>query len=95
MLSIGCAPAKAAPPKFSPVRISLPDNIELFTGDNSEAINNNCLACHSAEMILNQPRFPRTVWDAEVQKMIATYKAPIPPEDRDQIVDYLCKLKCP
>jgi hypothetical protein len=73
----------------------LPDNIQLFTGDNSEVVNNNCLACHSAEMILNQPSFPRTAWDAEVRKMIATYKAPVTPQDVDQIVDYLCKLKCP
>jgi hypothetical protein len=55
-------------------------------------VNNNCLVCHSAGMVLTQPRLPRAVWQAEVDKMRSTYKAPIAAEDVPAIVEYLAKL---
>ena len=64
-----------------------------FPGPGADAINNNCLACHSADMVLNQPALPRATWDAEVHKMINTYKAPVDPKDVDSIVDYLVRTK--
>lgn len=86
---------RAAPFKFSSMHVTLPDDARQFSGKGSEAINNNCLACHSADMVLTQPSFPRATWDAEVHKMISVYKAPVAPQDVNQIVDYLCNLKCP
>lgn len=86
---------RAAPLKFSSMHVTLPDDPRQFSGKDADAINNNCLACHSADMVLNQPSFPRATWDAEVHKMIAVYKAPVAPQDVGQIVDYLCNLKCP
>ncbi|WP_395679744.1 hypothetical protein [Inquilinus sp.] len=62
-------------------------------GSEADAINNNCLACHSADMVLNQPALPKTAWEAEVNKMINAYKAPVAPEDVAPIVDYLAKLQ--
>jgi pyruvate dehydrogenase (quinone) len=50
-------------------------------------------ACHSADMVLNQPALPKETWAAEVNKMINTYKAPIATEDVDPIVGYLSKLQ--
>jgi mono/diheme cytochrome c family protein len=76
------------------VNIDLPDSDKMFPeGQGADAINNNCLACHSADMVLNQPALPKQAWAAEVNKMINNYKAPIAPEDVGAIVDYLTALK--
>jgi hypothetical protein len=37
------------------VNIELPNGDRMFEGPGSDAANNNCLACHSAGMVLNQP----------------------------------------
>jgi hypothetical protein len=89
------AMARAAPPfEFKPVKIDLSDSDKMFPdGPGANAINNNCLACHSAGMVLNQPRLPKEAWATEVHKMINNYKAPVAPEDAGAIVDYLAALK--
>ena len=79
---------------LKPVKIDLPDSDRMFPdGPGADAINNNCLACHSAGMVLNQPALSKQAWTAEVHKMINNYKAPIAPEDIDPIVGYLTTLK--
>jgi hypothetical protein len=75
------------------VTVDLPDSGRMFPGPGSDAINNNCLACHSAGMVLNQPALPKSAWQAEVAKMIDTYKAPVSEEDVAAIVDYLAGMK--
>ena len=65
----------------------------MFPGPGADAINNNCLACHSAGMVLNQPELSKKAWMAEVNKMITAYKAPVAPEDVGAIVDYLDRVK--
>jgi len=75
------------------VKIDLPDSDRMFPeGPGSDAINNNCLACHSAGMVLYQPALSKQAWTAEVNKMINNYKAPVAPEDVSTIVDYLTAL---
>jgi hypothetical protein len=56
--------ARAATPfELKPVKIDLPDSDKMFPdGPGSDAINNNCLACHSAGMVLNQPALPKQAW---------------------------------
>ena len=72
------------------VNVEFPDPGRLFPGgDRAEAINNNCLACHSAGMVLTQPYLSRAEWQSEVDKMRNIYKAPIAAEDVTAIVDYL------
>jgi hypothetical protein len=84
----------ATPSELKPVKIDLPDSDKMFPdGRGSDAINNNCLACHSADMVLNQPALSKQAWATEVNKMINNYKAPIAPEDVGAIVDYLTALK--
>jgi len=87
--------ARAATPlQLKSVKIDLPDSDRMFpNGPGSDAINNNCLACHSADMVLNQPALSKQAWAAEVSKMINNYKAPVAPEDVATIVDYLTSLK--
>ena len=91
MLAIAHA---ATPSELKPVKVDLPDSDKMFPdGPGSDAINNNCLACHSADMVLNQPALSKQAWAAEVNKMISVYKAPVAPEDTATIVDYLTALK--
>ena len=74
--------------------VDLPAGDSLFPGgDSAEAINNNCLACHSAGMVLTQPQLSRADWQAEVDKMRNTYKAPIADADVPAIVDYLANMR--
>jgi hypothetical protein len=76
------------------VTLDLPDSDRTFpAGPGSDAINNNCLACHSADMVLNQPALSKDAWTAEVNKMISAYKAPVAPEDVGAIIDYLTRIQ--
>ena len=76
------------------VSIELPASDRMFPGGSAaEAINNNCLTCHSAGMVLNQPNFTQAVWQAEVDKMRAQYKAPVNAQDVPAIVAWLASHK--
>ena len=92
---LACAPALAQQlPTIKSTTVELPAGDSLFPGGASaDAINQNCLACHSTDMVLNQPAFPKATWEAEVHKMINTYKAPVDSDDIAPIVDYLVKTK--
>lgn len=83
----------ASPIELKSVKVDLPDSDRMFPGPGADAINNNCLACHSAGMVLNQPELSKQAWMAEVNKMITAYKAPVAPEDVGAIVDYLDRVK--
>ena len=92
--SMSFAAWAATPLQLKSVKVDLPDSDKMFPdGPRSDAINNNCLACHSAGMVLNQPSLSKQAWAAEVNKMINNYRAPIAPEDVGAIVDYLTALK--
>lgn len=91
----GLATTSAAEPMpFRSVTVELPMGDRSFPGgQEAEAINSNCLACHSAGMVLTQPRLTRTEWQAEIEKMIHAYKAPVDPSDIPKIVNYLTRMK--
>jgi hypothetical protein len=74
------------------VSVDNPDSDRTFAGPGADVVNNNCLTCHSAGMVLTQPRLPRALWQAEVEKMRNTYKAPVDAGDVPAIVDYLANL---
>ena len=76
------------------LKLDVPTSDTMFpTGPGSDAINNNCLACHSADHVLNQPSLSRAAWQEVVNKMIAAYKAPVDSDDAKAIVDYLVRTK--
>ena len=52
-----------------------------------------CAICHSLKYISNQPNFPAKTWEAEVNKMITKYKAPIDSVTGRKIIDYLVAVK--
>ncbi len=66
--------------------ITLPEDAATFSGPQAEALNNNCLACHSASMIGSQPPLNEPQWRTIVLKMRDVYKAPIADEDIEPIV---------
>lgn len=78
------------------VTVTLPPSHRVFPeGPGLETVKNNCLTCHSAGMILTQPRMPKAAWQAEVAKMRNVYKAPVDEKDVASIVDYLTAVKGP
>lgn len=86
------APSQVAGPGITLVSVSvdLPDDTVPFPdGPHAAVINANCTSCHSATMALSQPRLSRDQWKAIVEKMRATYKAPVPASAVPEILDYL------
>ena len=76
--------------------LSLPEEKSAFPeGAAGELITNNCTACHSAEMILNQPLLGADKWKAAIDKMRGTYHAQIAPEDDAALVAALTALQAP
>lgn len=66
------------------------DDIHLKTGAGLDQVQANCRACHSLDYIeMNSPFLDRQAWEKEVDKMINALGAPITPEDRQPIIDYL------
>ena len=76
------------------LKLDVPTGDAMFpAGPGSDQINNNCVACHSADHVLNQPSLSRGAWQEVVNKMITAYKAPVSPDDAKAIVDYLVRTK--
>lgn len=100
LLALALTPAVAkgkrtAAPKMSGdvVRIALPPGDDILPDRRyAEAVDRNCLSCHSTETILNQPALSREVWKAEIDKMRSDYGAQIDPEMDDAILAYLTSI---
>ena len=52
-----------------------------------------CAICHSLKYISSQPDFPAKTWEAEVNKMITKYHAPIDSVISKKIAAYLVAVK--
>jgi hypothetical protein len=59
----------------------------LPPGEHMTLVLGACIMCHSPEMVAQQ-RLDRPTWQAIVDRMI-TYGAPITPETRPLILEYL------
>jgi len=85
--------AEAGGIKLRSVGFEIPTAGRAFPpGPHLDAMNNNCMSCHTPGMILNQPKLTRAEWAGEVTKMINVYKAPVDAADVPAIVDYLAAL---
>jgi mono/diheme cytochrome c family protein len=92
-LALFAAHATVSPSLARPLSYVLPDETAVFRPAlGVEAAQNSCASCHSADYINFQPpnKGP-AFWDAEVQKMIKAYHAPIDEKDARSIADYLAK----
>jgi hypothetical protein len=91
------APVETGAPQtfvLKSVSVELPTSEVAFPGGaKAEAINANCLACHSAGMVLTQHNLSQATWAGVVDKMIHAYKAPVAEKDVPAIVDYLTETK--
>ena len=70
----------------------LPDEnrVQLKDGPNKALVIGRCAACHSQDYIpMNSPVLDRKGWEAEVNKMVKAYGAPMEPDEVAKIVDYL------
>jgi sulfite dehydrogenase (cytochrome) subunit B len=66
--------------------------VALKDAPGRDAVEQNCGACHSLDYIGTNSPFPNaTLWEAEVQKMIKVFGAPIEDADAKTITDYLAK----
>jgi cytochrome c553 len=75
------------------VNLKFPRTDNFFPGGpRADAINKDCLICHSAGMVLDQAKLSRADWQTEVEKMRDPFKAPFPAEDIPAIVDYLVSM---
>jgi hypothetical protein len=73
--------------------LTLPEEkIAFASGANGELLTVNCTACHSPEMILNQPRLAADKWQATIDKMRKAYHATIDPADDAKLVAALTAL---
>ncbi len=76
-----------------PLSYKLPGDEAVFRpGPGVELAQRNCRACHSADYINSQPpKKGQAFWEAEVQKMIKAYHAPIDEADAKAIANYLAE----
>jgi len=70
-------------PHYEPVFPPGPGRDEFVTA---------CVVCHSPRYITMQPRFSRTTWLSEVNKMKDVYGAHISDEQAQRITDYLVSI---
>ncbi|MDY0122006.1 MAG: sulfite:cytochrome C oxidoreductase subunit B [Sulfurimonas sp.] len=62
---------------------------EIKMGKGFDAIQANCLMCHSFGYITNQGPQSRKHWHEKVVKMVVHFKAPITDEDVEITTNYL------
>lgn len=62
---------------------------ELAEGDGRAEVQSFCATCHSTRYITMQPPLPGPTWEAEVNKMMKVYGAPIPEVAAKKITTYL------
>lgn len=84
----------ALPPGAYPQRksITLPEDnatCKLKERPGVEKARAYCSICHSTDYIVRQPKMTAAKWQAEIEKMIAVFGAPISPDDSKDIAAYL------
>ena len=61
----------------------------IKTGKGFDAIQTNCLMCHSFGYIINQGRQSKKFWRGKVDKMIVHFKAPMDEAAAKATTEYL------
>ena len=66
------------------------NRVQLKEGPARDLVLGRCAACHSQDYIpMNSPFLDRKGWEAEVNKMVKVFGAPMEPEEMARVVDYL------
>jgi hypothetical protein len=64
---------------------------EVKMGEHFDAVQANCLTCHSFGYVTNQGPQSKAFWKGKVEKMVVHFKAPITDADSADITEYLFK----
>jgi len=64
-------------------------NIKM--GKGFDAVQSNCLTCHSFGYIINQGPQSKDFWAKKVAKMVMHFKAPMTKKDTTSVIEYLYK----
>ena len=87
---VDAAPIRSPQPQNPVHAIALPhDEPSLPPGPGREEFVAACVVCHSPRYITMQPRFTRSAWIGEVNKMKDVYGAHISDQTVPEITDYL------
>jgi cytochrome c5 len=62
---------------------------KLAEGEGRAETESFCVMCHSTRYITMQPPLAAATWEAEVNKMVKTFGAPIPETSAKKIISYL------
>ena len=62
---------------------------EIKMGKGFDAVQANCLMCHSFGYIINQGPQSREFWKEKIEKMVKAFGAPIAKSDAKTVEDYL------
>jgi mono/diheme cytochrome c family protein len=77
-------------PRWAIVKVELPASEETFPpGVGADIATGQCLICHSAGMVLQQPPLTKDEWRAEIIKMRSVYGALIPDDQVNGLSEYL------
>lgn len=88
----GVAASLAAPAQNASIQLPADNpHAALQPGPGQEVTSRDCSLCHSTDYIVTQPHLDAPHWDAEVQKMIKVFGAPISPSDAQTISSYLAR----
>ena len=76
----------------APLALADEGEIKLKDGPGKDEVVASCAMCHSLDYVpMNSPFLDRKGWEAEVNKMIKAFGAPVSPEDAPKIVSYLAE----
>jgi hypothetical protein len=102
LLTTGTQPADAQrrsaepPVKWTKVSVDMPVSTEVFPpGPGADTVNEYCLMCHSAGMVLRQPPLTESQWLAEVRKMRDFFGMPLPADQDATVARYLVRINGP
>ena len=74
----------------APVSLADESRVRLKDGPGKDLVAGRCAVCHSLDYIQTNSVFlDRAGWEGEVDKMIKAFGAPIQPDEKSKIVDYL------
>ena len=95
LLVAGCSAEPEAMGAPDPiVSTTLPEETAGFPpGPAGELVAARCTACHSAEMILQQPPMDAAKWAGIVKKMREVYRAPVPAGEDTALAAALASLR--
>ena len=84
--------SRPAPIAIHSVSVNLPTSTAEFPAGPGSELAGKCLICHSAGMVLKQPRLSEAQWKDEINKMRNAFGAPIDASEVDALAIYMSKV---